>query len=189
MEQWPFAQEYEMTYRLADGELEVRTSIINHSAAPIPVAIGFHPYYRIPDKPRDEWTAHIPARKAVLTNADLVPTGELKPADLPASFLLKDRKLDNGYADLERDSEGRAHFSIESGNEKIQVLFGPKYPVTVLWEPPARHGPSSEFFCIEPMTGVTDAINLAHDGKYEGLQSVPKGGTWTESFWIKPTGF
>ncbi len=189
MEQWPFAQEYEMTYRLSNGELEVRTTIHNRSAAPIPVAIGFHPYYRIPDKPRDEWTAQVPFRQAVVTNNDLVPTGELKASDLTGSFSLKGRKLDNGYTDLERDAQGRAHFIIESGEEKIQILFGPNYPVVVLWEPPARNGAASEFFCIEPMTGVTDAINLAHEGKYSGLQSVAPGGTWTESFWIKPIGF
>jgi aldose 1-epimerase len=189
MEQWPFAQEYEMTYRLAGGALEVQTSIINRGAEPIPVAIGFHPYYRIPDKPRDEWTAHLAVRKTVEMNDKLVPTGEENPVNLPDPLPLKGRNLDNGFTDLVRDDQGRAHFSIDSGVEKIEILFGPKYTVAILWEPPARHGPQNEFFCIEPMTGVTDAINLAHDGKYQGLQSVAPGATWTESFWIRPTGF
>lgn len=188
MEQWPFAQEYEMTYLLSGGALEVRTSIINRSVDPIPVSIGFHPYYRIPDKPRDEWSAHVPARKTVETDERLVPTGEEKPADLPDALPLRARKLDNGYTDLVRDDKGLAHFSIQAGGESIEILFGPKYPVVVLWEPPAR-SPDSEFFCVEPMSGVTNAINLAHEGKYAGLQSVPPGGTWTESFWIKPNGF
>jgi aldose 1-epimerase len=189
MAQWPFAQEYEMTYRLADGALEVRTSVINMSTETIPIAIGFHPYYRIPDKPRDEWTAHLPVRKTVETDDRLVPTGEQKPADLPDQLSLKDRKLDNGFTDLVRDGKGLAHFSIESGNQKIEILFGTKYPVTVVWEPKPFPTPQDEFLCIEPMTGVTNAINLNHQGKYPDLQKLPAGQTWTESFWIKPSGF
>jgi aldose 1-epimerase len=189
MAQWPFAQEYEMTYRLADGALEVRTSVINMSAESIPIAIGFHPYYRIPDKPRDEWTTHLPVRKTVEADERLVPTGEQKPADLPDPLPLKDRRLDNGFTDLIRDDQGLAHFSIDSGSEKIEILFGPKYPVTVVWEPRPFPTPQDEFFCIEPMTGVTNAINLFHQGKHPELQTVPSGQTWTESFWIKPSGF
>lgn len=184
MAQWPFAQEYTMTYRLSGGTLQVETTIHNLGKDAIPVAIGFHPYYRIPDKPRDEWTAHIPARKKILTTAKLIPTGETTPTDLPDPTPLHDRILDTAYTDLQRDANGRAQFSIESGSEKIMIEFGPKYPVSVLWEPPNR-----PFFCIEPMSGPTDVLNLAHDGKWDQLQTVAPGGLWTESFWITPSGF
>jgi len=39
------------------------------------------------------------------------------------------------------------------------------------------------------MTGITDALNLAQRGVYKELQSIPPGGDWSESFWIKPSGF
>jgi aldose 1-epimerase len=54
MAQWPFAHEYEMTYSLAEGVLEVKTAITNLSADPMPVVIGFHPFFQIPGIPRDE---------------------------------------------------------------------------------------------------------------------------------------
>ena len=183
MAQWPFAQEYEMTYRLADGVLEVRTTITNLSAEAMPIAIGFPPYYRIPDIPRDEWIAHIPARQAVVTDALLIPTGEYKPMDLPDPLPLKGRTLDNGYRDLVRDGEGRAVFSIEAGGKKVEALFGRNYPVAVVWEPAGR-----EFICFEPMAGITDAVNLNHAGKYPELQTVAPGAKWTESFWIRASG-
>src|ERR1041385_7341538 len=47
MAQWPFAHEYEMTYSLADGMLEVRTTITNLSAESMPVAIGYHSFFQI----------------------------------------------------------------------------------------------------------------------------------------------
>lgn len=192
MAQWPFAHEYEMTYRLADGVLEVKLTVTNLSAEPMPLAIGFHPYYRIPDVPRDAWIAHLPARQVVVADDRLIPTGEFKPIDLPNPLPLKGRTLDTGFTDLERDAEGRAHFSIESGGEsggmKIEAMFGPKYPVAVIWEPPPLRGQKREFICFEPMTAITNGVNLAHEGKYSGLQSVPAGGKWTESFWIRASG-
>ncbi len=49
--------------------------------------------------------------------------------------------------------------------------------------------PDRNFICIEPMAGITDAVNLAHRGLYKELQSIPPGGTWRESFWVRPGGF
>jgi len=188
MAQWPFAHEYEMTYALSDGVLEVKLTVTNLSAEPMPVALGFHPYYRIPDIPRDQWIAKIPARKIAITDSRLVATGEFTPYDLPNPLPLQGHPLDTGFTDLERDADGRAHFSIESGGKKVETLFGPKYPVAVIYAPPAPAGQTRDFICFEPMTGITNAVNLYHEGKYPELQTVAPGAKWTESFWIRASG-
>jgi aldose 1-epimerase len=188
MAQWPFAHEYEITYRLTGGVLEVKLTVTNLSAESMPVVLGFHPYYRIPDVPRDQWVASIPARKIAITDDRLVATGEFKPIDLPSPLPLKGHALDTGFADLERDGEGRAHFSIESAGQRVETLFGPKYAVAVIYAPPAVEGQSREFICFEPMSGITNAVNLNHAGKYSDLQSVAAGAQWTESFWIRASG-
>jgi aldose 1-epimerase len=188
MAQWPFAHEYEMTYRLANGVLEVKVTVTNLSAESMPVALGFHPYYRIPDVPRDEWVANIPARKIVIADNRLVATGEFKPYDMPNPLPLRGHPLDTGFTDLERDAEGRAHFSIEARGMKVETLFGPRYPVAVIFAPPAPEGQTRDFICFEPMTGITNAVNLHHEGKYPDLQAVAPGATWTESFWIRASG-
>ncbi len=189
MAQWPFAHEYEITYRLADGALEVRTTVSNLSAEAMPLAVGFHPYYRIPDVPRDQWILRLPARKAVIADDRHIPTGEFKTMDLPNPLPLKGRTLDDGFTDLERDGKGCAWFSIEADQKQIELIFGPQYPVAVVWEPASIPGQALEFICIEPMTGITNAINLNHLGKYSSLQTVPANGQWTESFWIRARGF
>lgn len=189
MAQWPFAHEYEMTYRLANGALEVKTTVFNRSADTMPLAIGYHPYYRIPETPRDQWTLHLPARKAVVADSRRVPTGELTAVDLPVPLPLKGRTLDDGFTDLERDAAGRARFLIESGEKQIEILFGPLYPVAIVWEPALPPGQTLGFVCIEPMTGVTNATNLNNAGKYPDLQTVAAGGKWSESFWIRAKGF
>jgi aldose 1-epimerase len=183
MANWPFAHEYEMTYRLADGALEVVTTVISRSAEPMPLALGYHPYYNLPDVARDDAVAHIPAKTAVVTDDRLVATGEMKPMDLPDPTPLKDRTLDNGYTDLIRDADGRATFSLQGGGKKIEVTYGPKWLVAVVWEPAKQN-----FICFEPMAAITNGPNLAHDGKYPQQQILAPGATWRESFWVRASG-
>lgn len=187
MAQWPFAHEYEMTYRLKDGELEVRLSISNLSNETMPVAVGFHPYYQIPGVPRDQYLAHIPARNRVVADNRLIPTGEYRPMDLMPEFSLSGLTLDDGFIDLERSADQRAHFYIKAGNAIVDTSFGPKYPVAVVWSP-NQNGQPQPFICFEPMTGITNAANLSQTGKYSNLQTIAPGARWSESFWVKATG-
>ncbi len=184
MANWPFAHEYELTYRLSGGILQISTTVKNLSAEPMPVVLGFHPYFNLPDVPRSQETAHVPARKHVETDADLVATGELTPNRLPDEVSLKEHTFDDGFTDLVRNNDGLAVFSVQAGLKKIEVMYGPKYQVAVVYAPPGQN-----FICFEPMTAITNGINLAHDGKYPELQTVAPGATWNESFWIRFSGF
>ncbi len=184
MANWPFAHEYEMTYTLANGMVEVSTKVVNLSAKPMPVVLGFHPYFKLADVARSEASVHLPVHKHVETDARLVATGKLSPADLPNWISLKDHTFDDGYTDLERGSDGRASFSVQAGAKKIDVLYGPRYRVAVIYAPP-----NQPFVCFEPMTAITNGANLAHDGKYGELETVAPGRTWQESFWVRASGF
>jgi aldose 1-epimerase len=215
MKQWPFAHTIELTYRLAHGELEVRTAITNLSAEPMPVAIGFHPYFRLTDSPRNTWTAAIGARTHWLLAPTKVPTGETESADVlfpnRRSIALDDFNLDDVFSDLDRDPQGRATMSVVGKSQRLDVVLGANFRSVVIWAPhPENRGRGSQnlgaapaagrgnaaqtaqdrnFICIEPMAAVTDAINLAHQGRYSELQSIAPGGVWRESFWVKPSGF
>jgi aldose 1-epimerase len=183
MAQFPFAHTVEMTYRLSNGTLEVETVVRNQSVAPIPVAVGFHPYFQVPGVPRAECRAHVAAKQSVLLSDKLVPTGERRPATLADPAPLATTKLDDVFTDLVRGSDGKAVFWVEGGGKRITVTYGLKYPVAVVYAPPGR-----EFICFEPMAAVTNAFNLNHDGKYPELQSVAPGAEWRESFWISADG-
>lgn len=77
---------------------------------------------------------------------------------------------------------------IEAAGRTVEAIFGAKYPVAVVWEPAPPPGQTRDFICFEPMTAVTSGVNLAHEGKYPALQSVPAGSRWTESFWVRAAG-
>ena len=180
MAQFPFAHTIDMTYRLSQGILEVRTAIVNESRDPMPLVIGFHPWYQIPNSPRDQWTVHLPVRTHYKLSSKLTPTGETTPLDLPDPTPLAGRHLDDVFGGVSSSDE----FWVESHGQRIAVRFGLKYPVAVVYAPKDRN-----VVCFEPMTGITNAFNLAHEGKYKEIQSIPPGSTWRESFWIHPTGF
>jgi aldose 1-epimerase len=190
MAQFPFAHTIEMTYRLSNGALEVRTRLNNLSTAPMPVAIGFHPYFQVNDAPRDEWTFGIAARTEWVLNKDNIPTGEVRPIEQflpkPQGGTLKGLSLDHVFGDLIRDAAGLATMWVQGKSERVEVAFGPKYKSVVVYSP---GGPDRDFICFEPMTGITDAMNLAHRGIYKELQSIPPGESWTESFWVRPKGY
>ena len=184
MAQFPFAHTIEMTYRLSQGVLEVHTVVENHSADPMPLSLGYHPYFQLSDAPRDQWRVRLPVRQELVLSPKLIPTGELRPVSFENPFSLGGVQLDNVYTGLARDSHRRAEFVVEGRQQKISVWFGEKYPVAVVYAPQGR-----DFICFEPMTGPTNAFNLAHQGKYPNLQVIPSGGRWAESFWIQPSGF
>ena len=232
MQQFPFAHTLTMTYRLQDGVLEVRTRIENVSIEPMPVAIGFHPYFQLTDSTREDWTLSIGAKTHWLLADNKIPTGETEPIEkmFPDRHAvpLKDFDLDDVYGDLERDAQGRAVVSVKGKGQQLDVILGPNYKSIVLYSPNpanARGGagggrgrggnapapapapaptpaapsvpltgtnpnlPNRGFMAIEPMVGITDSMNLAHKGLYKELQSIPPGGKWEESFWLRPKGF
>jgi aldose 1-epimerase len=188
MKQWPFAHTIEVTYRLQRGVLEVRTTLTNMSAEPMPVAVGFHPYYQLTDAPRDEWTITVGAKTHWLLGPTKLPTGATEPIERffpgPQPVALAGLSLDDVFSDLVRDQEGRATVTVAGKSQRLDILLGPNFRSAVIWAPMG-----SEFICIEPMAGITNAVNLAHRGVYKELQSIAPGGTWMESFWIKPAGW
>lgn len=190
MAQWPFAHTIEITYRLQDGALEALTKIDNLSAEPMPVAIGWHPYFQVNDAPRDEWTFGVAAGTEWLLSPTKLPTGERRPIQQllpkPNGGALQELALDNVFGDLIRDASGKATMWVKGKSERIDVAFGPNYKAAVVWAPA---GAQNKFICFEPMAGITNSVNMAQRGQYSELQSIPPGKSWQESFWIRPSGF
>jgi len=194
MKQFPFAHTIDMTYRLGGGTLEVETRLRNLASQPMPGSIGFHPYFKLTDSTGDEWTIAIGARAEWVLDDRKIPTGETRPIERllprPAATALREVDLDHVFGDLIRDAAGQSVMSVRGRAQQIDLLAGPNYRASVVYAPrqPAG-GQDRNFVCFEPMAAITNAINLAHRGQYSDLQIIPPGGTWTERFWVRPTGF
>jgi aldose 1-epimerase len=138
MKQWPFAFTMEMTYRLQDGTLEVLTRMTNMAAEPMPVSIGYHPFYQLTDSPREEWTITVPARTRWLLQYQKVPTGQTESTDkfFPGGKgALKDYNLDDVFGDLVRDAQGRATYTLKGRKQQIDITQGPNYRSLVIYSP------------------------------------------------------
>jgi aldose 1-epimerase len=119
MAQFPFAHTIEMTYRLQDGALECETALFNHASEPMPVAIGYHPYFRLSDAPRDDWKVHLAAKDHLVLSPQLIPTGERKPVAFANPVSLAGTQLDDVFSNLVRGAGGRAEISVQGRAQRL----------------------------------------------------------------------
>lgn len=180
MAQFPFAHTIVVTHRLKDGALEVETLLENHAAEPMPVAIGYHPYFEIQDASRNSWKVHFPAGEETLLSEDLLPTGGKRLLHLPDSAALAGLPEMHVLTRLARRPDGGAEFWVEGGNQRVTLIQGPQYPTCVVYAPPVAN-----FICFEPMAATINALNPLPDGTRHEVADIPPGGTWRESFWIR----
>ncbi len=142
MQQFPFAHTLTITYRLSGGVLEVHTRIDNLAAEPMPVVLGWHPYFAVSDSARSDWQLRFPPAKHWLLTDAKIPTGQTEPAStyfggdtraIPLSRFA-DRLIDDVFSDVERDARGRAMVSFgKPGGESISLTMGPNYKGLVLY--------------------------------------------------------
>ncbi len=170
MAQFPFAHTIEITHRLRGATLEVETAVENLCGEPMPLCIGYHPYFQLTGSPRDEWYLRIAARERVVLSERLIPANERTAVALADPFRLKDDSLDAVFTELTGEE-----FTLEGPGQRVSVRYGPKYPVAVVYAPTGRN-----FVCFEPMTALTNAFNASE----ARLPHIAPGETWRESFWI-----
>jgi len=233
MTQFPFAHTLTMTYRVQEGALEVRTRIDSMSAEPMPVAIGFHPYFQLTDSNREDWHLSVAAKTHWLLDERTIPTGATEPITKilpdPQNVAVKDVTLDDIFTDLERDAKGLATMSLKGKSQQVDVVLGPKFKTILVLSrvgggrgrgaapgaagapgaapgaagapgaapapanpPPAPNPnapPARGTVAFEPMAGISNSMNMAQKGLYKDLQTIEPGGSWEESFWVRPKGY
>jgi aldose 1-epimerase len=139
MAQFPFAHTVEITHRLQNGVLEVIAKVQNLSAEPMPISIGFHPYFKVAESTRDQWTLNVPARAHYILDKDKIPTGETEAIEKffpnPRAVPVKDFNLDDVFGDLIRDGSGRAVAVVQGKTQRVEVMLGPKYKSLVVFTP------------------------------------------------------
>lgn len=146
---WPFAFDAQVAYRLTDSALTVTLALTNRQPGPAPAGIGLHPYFPNAGDPSLRFNA-----AGVWDNRpDGLPDrhGPV-PAEwsYQAPLAVSQTRLDNcftGWDGTAEISAGPASLRIEASE-----AFGNVQVFTPHW---------ADFFCVEPVSHVPDAINLS----------------------------
>ena len=135
---------------------------------PIPIAFGYHPYFRLPGVERSAWAVEIPVSERVVLDSEQLPTGELEEADLPAGPLGSRTFDDEFVAPFEP-------FVLEGGGRRIEVSFDLGYPYAQVYAPD-----DDDVIAFEPMTAPTNALVSGQD-----LKLLQPGESYEASFSIR----
>jgi galactose mutarotase-like enzyme len=102
---FPFPHEVTVRFTVAGGALNVRTVVRPLGETAVPIAFGWHPYFRVPNARREDWRLTLPG--------DSAPLG--------------DRVFDDAF----EDNEPGAVLGVGT----IRVVFDEGYPVAQVFAP------------------------------------------------------
>ena len=140
--------------------LTVSTTITNLGSTIMPLADGWHPYFRLGGSVND-WVMQFNADTVLEFNERLIPTGTLLPYTVfRTPNPIGDLPLDNCFVlepDWQRLSDGKiAACRIENPVNGLSISFFPdsSYPYLQLYIPPARTS-----IAVENLSGAPDCFN------------------------------
>jgi aldose 1-epimerase len=176
---WPWAYRATQHFTLTPTSLTVRLSLANESPEPMPAGLGWHPYF--PRTERATITADV--RAIWLTDGEMMPTALAPPspaADPSRGVAVAAVPLDNCFIGWSR----RAVIEWPEWGASLTMTAEPPLDCLVIFTPPAR-----PFFCVEPVSHVTDAFNLAEAGRAgTGRQVLEPGATIETAITLAPRG-
>jgi len=139
---WPFAFSARLEYRLTDQGLTIAIEATNRHASPAPAGIGVHPYF-----PRPAGATLAFQADGVWLNRDALPVTHehVPPAwDHAGGRTVNDERLDNCFTGW----DGIARLPV------VRIEAAPPFANLQVFTPPGAN-----FFCVEPVSHVPDAIN------------------------------
>lgn len=161
-EDWPFSYNAKQVFELTDKGLTHQMQITNTGDSEMPAGLGFHPYFV--RTPQASFSAGVDKMWAV--DDQCLPT---KLVDVPMALnsqqvLANDIVLDNGFSGF----TGQATVLLPEYATQIAIEANEYCKFAVIFTPEGE-----DFFCIEPVTHCTDAINMHAQGAEDtGVQAL-----------------
>ncbi|SFU08580.1 aldose 1-epimerase [Paraburkholderia aspalathi] len=150
--EWPWAIHAEQTFELAGSELTLRLAVENRADTPMPAGLGWHPYFCV----KGGSVVSFEAGQKWTIGADYLPDGARTQLDRPV-VVRGDDWSTGDYAGYFSEWTGQAVLSVAGGSLEMHVSEPLSHLVVFA---PA----GADFVCIEPVSHVANAFNLAHDG-------------------------
>jgi galactose mutarotase-like enzyme len=181
-----------VVWTLEGGALSLTVTAVNVGAAPVPVGLGWHPYFKLASGDRAKARLRVAARARVVVNNydEVLPTGVLESVagsaynfGGPQGRALGETYLDDCFTDLERaaavplaelhDDAAGLGLRLNSPSSEIRALqvFAP---------------PDKPFVVIEPQFNLADPYGAVWGGQDTGMVLLPSGGRATYKVRVEP---
>lgn len=180
---WPGELELQIDYHLAGGGLVLRIEARNVGAGPLPLGLGWHPYFRLPSGRREQARLRLPAdlRAEVNDYDEVLPTGRLLPTagtpyDFggPAGKTLVHLYLDDCFTALRRQ-DGAVVTEVIDPAAGVGLRLStetPEVKAVQVYAPPDK-----PFVVVEPQFNLADPYaETWPEGTDTGMARLPVGG-------------
>ncbi|MCP5270576.1 MAG: aldose 1-epimerase [Burkholderiaceae bacterium] len=152
---WPFAFTARQAVSLTEEGLSLGLSITNTGAAAAPVGLGWHPYF--PKRQRSR--LHIELTERWDPDGAGLPTRRVPQAGIDG---------DVAHLDFDHCFEGWSG-PARVRDEKLALRLTSSLPYLVVFTPPLK-----DYYCVEPVSHVSNAIHMAEPAK-AGLRTLMPG--------------
>ena len=151
---------------LSNGAFEMSVTAKNVGHEPLPMGIGWHPYFALPSGDRQQVRLHLPSdTRAVMNNdQDSFTTGQRVPVQgtaydfsAPGGRPLGNQYLDDNFSDLQRSADGSAVSELIDPLAKYGlrlITLSPEIKAIQVYAPPKKN-----FVAIEPQFNLPDPYN------------------------------
>ena len=172
--------EVEMT--LSHEVFEIVVTAKNTGPRPLPMGIGWHPYFLLPGGDRQEVRLRIPAEMRAIVNNydDTFPTGRRVAVQgtqydfsEPEGRALGEQYLDDNFSSLMRDAQGQTVSEIidPGANYGLRLItLSPQIRSLQVYAPPLKN-----FVAIEPQFNLPDPYNKAWGNMDTGMVLLQPG--------------
>jgi aldose 1-epimerase len=189
---WPGRAALEFEWRLEGGGLSLLVTAENAGSGPLPMGLGWHPYFALPSGDRSQARLWMPARSRTLVNNydAVLPTGAVEAVaggaydfTAPGGRTLGEAYLDDCFTDLQRQN-GLAVAEIRDPAANLGLLIvsaAAQVRAMQVYAPPDKG-----FVVIEPQFNLADPYGAEWNGRDTGMATVPPGGSVTYDARVTP---
>jgi len=171
---WLSSTDVAVEYRLSASALELSVEVTNAGEGPLPVGIGWHPWFNLPSGDRTQALLHVPAKSRTAVNDydEVLPTGEFlmldaTPYDFSKARPLRDLYLDDCFTDLEG---GPAEVIDPAAGLGLRISGAAPVRAFQVYAPPDR-----PVVVVEPQFNLADPFGPEWQGADTGMVILQPG--------------
>lgn len=165
---YPFSIDLAIRFTLDAGGLTLEAHMRNVGDRAAPCFFGWHAYFRASNGMADDWVLEIPARDTIRTDARLiplpgdaacVPLAQAPDLDFRTARRIGAAVLDNGYAGLAADRDGRMRTRLTDPASSFSLSVWQEHGVMHAFTGDTLGAGARSAIALEPMECMADAFN------------------------------